>query len=229
MTINVNDFISTPYFGIALSIFTYEIGKFIQKKSRLTLLNPLLLAIIMCLGVLLGCKIPTENYFQGADMISVFLSPATTALAVTVYSQLDVFRKYWLPVLIGCLVGAVTSLVSVTVLCRYFDLSARLKMTLLPKSVTTPFAMTLSENLGGIPSVTVAVVVLTGILGAIIGPVLLRVFRIQDPVASGVAMGVSAHVAGTSRAIELGQTQGAMSSISLCMTGFITVFISIFI
>jgi len=224
----MSELFSSPFFGITLSIMCFELGRWVNRKTKLTVLNPLLLAIFLCIVVIQGLGIPLESYMKGGNVISAFLGPATAVLAVSIYSQLSFLKKYWLPILVGCTVGAVTALVSIYFLSDIFGLTEKLKNSLLPKSVTTPFALEMSKNIGGIPSVTFAAVLLTGLTGAILGPPLLRLFRIKDPVVTGVALGASAHAIGTSRALELGEVHGAMSSIALCLTGLITIVISLF-
>ena len=153
-------------FGIVLSIFAFALGVFLNRKTRLPLFNPLLVATALVILVLSLLRIPLDNYRKGAKFISVFLAPATAALAVSIYNQRRILQKYFAPVLIGCLMGSLASMGSAYLLCKAFGLEDALVATMLPKSVTTPIAMAASETLGGIVPVTVAAVILTGILGA---------------------------------------------------------------
>lgn len=216
-------------FGIVLSILAFALGVFLNKKTKLPLLNPLLVAVTVIIALLTLLRIPLDHYRKGAQFISVFLAPATAALAVSIYNQRRILKQYFAPVLIGCLAGSLASMGSAYLLCRAFGLEDALVATMLPKSVTTPIAMAVSETLGGIAPVTVAAVILTGILGAMIAPLLIKLFHVTDPIAQGVAIGTSAHAIGTTKAMELGELQGAMSSIAIGVAGLITVLISLFL
>lgn len=221
--------LQSPLFGIVLSIAAYSAGLWLNRKLKSPLVNPLLIAIALVILFLNALGIPPEAYNRGGAVISLFLAPATAVLAVSVYRQLEVLKANFLPVVLGCLAGALTSMGSAYLLCRLFGLDDRLIASMLPKSVTTPIAMEISRQGGGIVSVTVAAVVLTGILGAVFAPLLIRVFRIKSPVAAGVAIGASSHAVGTSRAIELGEVEGAMSGIAIGVSGIITVLLALFL
>ena len=216
-------------FGIVLSIFAFALGVFLNRKTRLPLFNPLLVATALVILVLSLLRIPLDNYRKGAKFISVFLAPATAALAVSIYNQRRILQKYFAPVLIGCLMGSLAWMGSAYLLCKAFGLEDALVATMLPKSVTTPIAMAVSETLGGIVPVTVAAVILTGILGAMIAPLLIKIFHVTDPIAQGVAIGTCSHAIGTTKAMELGELQGAMSSIAIGVAGLMTVLISLFL
>lgn len=221
--------LSSPLFGIFLCILTFGIGVWINHKVKSPIANPLLIAIAFTIIILKVFKIPLESFQQGGDVVSMFLAPATVALALSVYKQITTLKKYFLPVVLGCLAGALTSMVSAFLLCKAFGLDEKLTASMLPKSVTTPIAMEISEQLGGITSVTVAVVIFTGILGAIFAPVLIKIFKVKNPVEQGVAIGACSHAVGTSKAVELGEIQGAMSGISLSISGILTVILSLFL
>ena len=216
-------------FGIVLSIAAFALGVWLNKKTKLPLFNPLLISVVVVILALQLLRIPLDNYRKGAQFISVFLGPATAALAVSIYNQRKVLGRYFVPVVVGCLVGSVASMVSAYLLCRAFGLSEELAATMLPKSVTTPIAMAVSEALGGIVPVTVAAVILTGILGAMTAPLMVKIFRVKDPVVQGVAIGTCSHAIGTTKAMELGEVQGAMSSIAIGVAGLMTVLISLFL
>jgi len=220
---------ASPFFGIFLSILTFETGVWINKKTKSAVANPLLIAVILCILILKIFRIPLESYYVGGDLISVFLGPATAVLALSVYSQFALLKKYFLPILLGTVVGSAVSMSSAYLLCKVFHLDAALTASMLTKSVTTPFAIAISQNIGGVPSVAVAAVVMTGILGAVFAPLLIRLFHVKNPIAAGVAIGTSSHAVGTSKAIELGETEGAMSGIAIGMAGIVTVIISIFL
>ena len=209
-------------FGIVLSIFAFALGVFLNRKTRLPLFNPLLVATALVILVLSLLRIPLDNYRKGAKFISVFLAPATAALAVSIYNQRRILQKYFAPVLIGCLMGSLASMGSAYLLCKAFGLEDALVATMLPKSVTTPIAMAVSETLGGIVPVTVAAVILTGILGAMIAPLLIKIFHVTDPIAQGVAIGTCSHAVGTTKALEMGELEGAMSGVSIAVSGLLT-------
>ena len=214
----MTEFTQSPLFGIVLSIFAYEFGVQLNRKLRTPVANPLLIAITLIILVLNIFHIPVESYQQGGNIISLFLGPATAVLAVSVYSQLETLKKNLLPIIAGCLAGAIASMGSALLLCKAFGLDDKLVASMIPKSVTTPIAMEVSKNLGGIVPVTIAAVILTGIMGAVLAPILIRLFRIDNSVAAGVAIGASSHAVGTSKAIEIGETEGAMSGITAINT-----------
>lgn len=214
---------NTPAFGILLSAAAFEIGIIISKKTKNPLLNPLLVAIILVILVILGLDIPKEKYDLGGSFILFFLGPATVVLAVPLYKQMDLLKKDFVPIMAGILVGSVTSILSVILLSKLFQVDLSVAVSMLPKSVTTAIGMEISREIGGIVSLSVAVIVLTGITGAVIGPALLKLFGIRDHVAQGVAMGTASHAVGTSKAMELGETQGAMSGLSIGIAGIATV------
>ena len=225
----MSEITASPYFGIIISIFAFELGIVINKKLKTLIANPLLIAILLIIAVLQVCRIPIENYTLGGEIITMFLAPATAALGISIYSQLEILKKNWLPIVIGTAVGAAVSMLSVFILCKLFKLDETLTASLLPKSVTTPIAIEVSSQLGGLIPVTVAAVIITGIAGAILAPVMIKVFRIKEPIAAGVAIGACSHAMGTTKALELGQIQGAMSGISIGITGVMTVIYALFL
>lgn len=222
----MQEILKSPLFGIVLSIFAYEAGVWINRKTRCAAANPLLIAILLVIGVLVLFDIPLESYQAGGDIISLFLAPATASLAISIYSQLPLLRKNLLPVLLGCTAGSIASMGSVYLLCRAFRLDDAITASLLPKSVTTPIAIEIAAQHGGIVPITVAMVVLTGILGAVAAPLLIRLFRVKSPVEAGLAIGACSHAVGTSKALELGEAEGAMSSIAIGVSGLLTVVFS---
>lgn len=224
----MNSVLSSPMFGIVLCVAAFALGTAIYQKVKSPLANPLLIAIALVILILKAFHISLESFQLGGDIITMFLAPATVVLALSVYRQMEILKKHFLPILAGCLAGAVTSMTSAFLLCKAFRLDEKLTASMLPKSVTTPIAMEISRQGGGIVPVTVAAVIITGILGAILSPVLIKLLRVEDPVAVGVAIGACSHAVGTSKAVELGEIQGAMSGLSLCVSGIITVVLSLF-
>ena len=214
---------SNPLFGIVISVGAYAIGTLIYKKTRLALLNPLLLAIILVCGVMVPLNISYNDYNQGGSFITLLLSPATVVLAVPLYDQMNLIKKNAAVILVSISTGALTSMLCIFVLCRAFGLDKALLMSLVPKSVTTAIAIGISSELGGIRVVTVVATLLSGITGAVLGPFLCRLLRIRSRVAVGLAMGTASHAVGTSKAMELGEDEGAMSGLAIGVSGVITV------
>ena len=222
-----NEWISSPLFGIVLSILAFEIGLWLNRRLGSPVANPLLIAVILVILVLQLFRIPLESFQKGGEVISMMLVPATAALARLVYRQLPVLRENFLPVVLGCLAGSVTSMVSVAVCCRLLGLDEVMTASLLPKSVTTPIAMEVSASHGGLVPITVVAVILTGIMGAICAPLLIRLFHVKDPVEAGVSIGACSHAVGTTRALEMGELEGAMSGVSIGISGLMTVLLSL--
>lgn len=225
----MSELFSSPYFGVALSVAAFGIGVKLQQKLKTPVCNPLIAAIVLIAGVLLIFKIPYEAYNAGGEIINMFLAPATSCLAVAIYAKIKILKQYWLPILVGCTVGSAASMLSVYGMCRLFGLDESLTVSLIPKSVTTPIAVSIAEPAGGVVPITVVAVIGTGILGSIIAPLLIRVFKVTDPMAAGLAIGASSHAVGTSKAIELGEVEGAMSGLAIGVCGIITVLISMVI
>ncbi len=223
----MREFISNSvFFGVLISFGAYELFALIQRKFKLAILNPLLWSILLIIVFLLVTKIDYETYNEGAKYISYFLTPATVALAVPLYEQFAALKNNWKAILAGICSGALTSALCVLVLSIVFRLNHQMYVTLLPKSITTAIGMGVSEELGGIASITVPVIVITGIFGNMIAEFVCRICRITEPVAKGVAIGTSSHVAGTAKAMEMGRVEGAMSSLSIAVSGVITVVVA---
>ncbi|MBR5303049.1 MAG: LrgB family protein [Clostridia bacterium] len=214
---------SSVFFGVFVSIAAYFFCLSLRKKTGLSILNPLLFSILLVMALLSVFKIDYAAYNQSAKLLSSLLTPATIALAVPLYEQLALLKKHKKAIVLGVLSGVITSLVCVLVLSLLFRLDHAAYVTLLPKSITTAIGMGVSEELGGHVSITVAVIILTGILGNMIAKSVCRLFGITDPVARGVAIGTSSHAIGTARAMELGQIEGAMSGLSIVVAGVFTV------
>lgn len=217
----------SPFFGVALSIFAYWIGERIQKKTGIAVCNPLIIAIILITATLVIFNIPYSYYEEGGALIDLFLAPATACLAVSIYTRLQILKKNWIPILVGCIAGSLASLGSVYGLCHLFGLDRQITASLLPKSVTTPIAVSIASSHGGIVPITVVSVIFTGILGSICAPLLIRIFRVKDPIAAGISIGACSHAVGTSKAVQLGETEGAMSGLAIGICGIITVAASI--
>ena len=216
------DLFSHPYFGLVLSVAAYAFGCWVKARTRSPLANPLLISTVV-VAVCIECTpLTLEQYRVGGVFITLFIVPATVALAMQISRQWAVLRANALPVLGGCVAGSVVSVGGVWLLCGVLGIDGVAAASLLPKSVTTAIAMDLSVKGGGVPSLTVSAVVLTGMTSAVCSPLFLKMFRLGDPVAAGVAMGTAGHAIGTARALEMGETEGAFSGIALGVAGVAT-------
>lgn len=209
-------------FPIVLTLGAYQLGLWLRKKWNHPLCNPLLIAVILVIGVLLATGYSTERYIESTQVISWLITPATVCLALPLYEQLKTLKKSLPAILIGIAAGTVASLAVIFGLCKLWGLDRQLTVSLLPKSITTAMGMVLSAENGGIESLTTAVIIITGILGSLVGSMLCKLFKIKDAVAQGVAFGTASHVIGTSRANELSALTGAVSSLSLAVAGILT-------
>lgn len=218
--------ISTPLFGITISLLAYELGFYINKKTKLAIFNPLFLSQVLIIILLLSFHISVEDYNKGGQLISFFLAPATVVLAVPLYRKIKVLKSNAIPIIAGISLGSICGMISIILLGKLFNVSVVLKRSLVPKSVTTPIGVAISNQLSGIPAVTVAAILITGIFGAIAGPFICKIFKIKDKVAIGVAMGTASHALGTTKAVELGEIEGAMSGLSVGIAGLFTVIIA---
>lgn len=218
----LNEITNNPFFGIIISLLAFEIGKFIFKKGQTPILNPLLIATLLVILILKIFKIPTSNYFEGGDIISFFLGPVTVALAVPLYKQWNLFKKYFFPVITGSIVGSFVGVISVIILGKFLGIDKNLLLSIMPKSITTPIGIEVSTMLGGIPAITVMCIIITGITGNVSAPLICKIFRIKHSVAVGIGIGVSSHAVGTARAIEIGEIEGSMSALSIVFAGILT-------
>jgi predicted murein hydrolase (TIGR00659 family) len=223
----MNDiFASSATIGVVISLLAYGIGAFLRKKTKKTFMNPLLISIVLVIVFLLVFDIKYENYNRSAQYISYLLTPATVSLAIPLYRQIELLKKNIWAILIGISSGVLTSLVSVLLLSLIFGLSHAEYVTLLPKSITAAIGMVVSEELGGYATITVAIIAVTGILGNMVAESVCKFIRIKSPIARGLAIGTSSHAAGTSKAMEMGQIEGAMSSLAIVIAGLLTVILA---
>ncbi len=220
------DFLSSSsFFAIALTLLIWRLANSLQKKTGSVLLHPILVSVAAVILILVVSGIPNSAYQQGMKPLSWLMTPATICLAVPLYEQVKVLKKNLPAILLGVVCGTLTSLLCVGGLCLLFHLDQTMTVSLLPKSVTTAIGAPVSEALGGMSAVTVAVIIVTGILGNVFGQAACRLLRIQDPVAQGTAIGTASHVIGTTKANEMGSVQGAVSSLSLAAAGVLTAFL----
>lgn len=220
----MNEFLEESlFFGAFLTILAYSAGAALKKRFKTALLNPLLIAMVAIIAVLMLFKIDYSTYSRGASYISFFLTPATICLAVPLYRQLSLLKKHAAAIFCGILAGVLTNAVLVLSLSVLLKLDHVQYVTLLPKSITTPIGMGISEELGGMASITAAVIVITGVLGNVMAELLCRIFHLKESAAVGIALGSSSHVVGTAKAMEMGEVQGAISSLSIVVSGLLTV------
>ena len=216
-------FIHSVYFGTALTFAAYGIGSLIKKKFPYSFVNPLLIAIVIVIPVLLLLKIDYQTYSDGNRYISYLLTPATICLAVPLYEQFEILKRNYKAILAGISSGVLTALLTNTLLALLFRFDHRVFVSILPKSITTAIAIGVTEELGGIVAITTTGIVITGMLGNLTAVPLLRLFKIEEPIAKGAAIGTASHVIGTTKAMEIGPLEGAVSSLSLIVSGILTV------
>ncbi|MBQ2117270.1 MAG: LrgB family protein [Lachnospiraceae bacterium] len=223
----MNNFFEESLFaGIVLSLISYEIGLLIKKKLKLPIFNPLLISMVIIMLVLVFGKIEYTTYKESANLLNWLLTPATVCLAIPLYEQWNLLKNNYKAVLAGLVAGTVTSLTTVLVLSVICRLSHEEYVTFLPKSITTAIGMGVSQELGGYVTITVAVIVITGVLGNMFGETLCKLFKITEPVSKGLAFGASAHAMGTAKAMEIGEIEGAMSSLAIAVSGLVTVILA---
>nr|WP_287389155.1 LrgB family protein [Lachnospira sp.] len=217
---------SSVFFGVTITLITYAIGVLIKKKLKIAIFNPLLISIALIIIFLAFTGIDYQSYSEGADFISYLLTPATVCLAVPMYEQMDSLKKNGLAIMAGILSGTITSMLCVLACTAIFKLNHETYVTLLPKSITTAIGIGVSEEMGGVITITIVAIIVTGIFGNMFAELICKLFKIQHPIAKGVAIGTSSHAMGTSKAMELGEVEGAISSLSLAVAGILTVILA---
>lgn len=222
----MKELLNTPVFGILLCIITFEIGGLLYRKVKIGLFNPLLVSIILSIAFLLVFNIDIELFEKGGSYINFLLGPATVILAVPLYKQIDLLKSNLIPIMGGILAGSVTAIVSVWALSIMFGIDRSLLLSMIPKSVTTPIGIEISNQIGGVPSITVMSIIITGNVGVVMAGLLFKMLKIKDEVAVGIAYGTATHALGTTKAMEVGEKEGAMSSLSIGVAGLITVFLA---
>lgn len=214
---------NSAYWGIAVSVAGYGIGVLLNKKLKTGIANPLLISIVFVIAVLMVFNIDYEKYRESSEILSWLLTPATVCLAVPLYEQIHLLKKNYKAVMGGIISGVFASLISVALFCLLFGLDKGIEISLLPKSITTAIGMSLADELGGIDTLAAAAIIVTGIVGNVMCRGVCKIFKITEPVAVGIAIGTSSHAVGTSKAFEIGEVEGAMSSLSIAVAGIITV------
>lgn len=220
---------STPLLGLTLTAAAFALARWFQKKTGWVLANPTVVSAAMIIALLLLLDIPYDDYARGGDFVNLMLSPVTAILALGIYNQRDILKKNFLPVLVGCTVGCAVSMGSVLLLCRLFGLDQAVTAAMLPKSCTTAIAVGIAEAKGGVVAIAVACVIIAGTVGAVGAPAFIKWFHVTDPVAQGLAIGACSHALGTTKAREIGELQGAMSSIAIGICGLLAVIFSLFL
>ena len=216
------DLLNNEVLCILLTLICYRAGLEVQKRTKSALFNPILIAVILVLVFLWVTGADPEAYQRGNTRLSWLITPATVCLAIPMYEQLEILLKNKRAILAGIAAGAFSCMACVGLIAVTFGFSRELTVTMLPKSVTAAIGVPLATLAGGIPSITTAVILLTGILAAIFGPTLCKLFRLEDEISQGVAFGTAGHVVGTSRANEISPLVGAVGSLSLTVAGLLT-------
>ena len=225
----MSNFLSNSiFFGVLLCLLSHQAGVFLRQKTKIAAFNPLLISIIIVIFVLVMFNIKFEDFYKGSKYISFLLTPATVALAIPLYSKLALLKSNFKAIMSGLIAGVLTSLISIFVMSLLFGLSHENYVSMLPKSITTAIGIGVSEELGGISTITTAVIIVTGVFGNVSADIVYKVFNITNPIAKGIGLGSSAHAIGTSKALEMGETEGAMSSLSIAVAGIITVIFASF-
>ncbi len=218
-------YFDTPLFGMTISIVAFIIGMYINKKSKLAIFNPLLLSGIIIISFLSYFDIDYETYNKGGSIISFFIGPATVVLAVPLYKNIKLLKDRWLSILIGITVGSLAGLFTIFLLSKFLEIDHAIMVSMLPKSTTMAISMEIADQIGGVPALAAAFTAVAGIGGNFIGQYILRLFNVEDKVSKGVALGTASHALGTAKAIEMGETEGALASLSIGLAGIISVFL----
>ena len=222
-------FNSSVFFGVLVSLVGYEIGLFLKRKTKMAIFNPLLISIIFVMILLIVLKIDYKSYYNGAKYLSYLLTPATVCLAIPLYKEIELLKKNIVAIIGGIVAGVLSSAITIIIIALIFNLNHQEYITLLPKSITTAIGMGVSEEIGGIVTISVAAIIVTGIVGNIVAEYVCKLFRIKNPIAKGIGIGTASHAIGTAKAIEMGEVEGAMSGLAIAVSGILTVIaVSIF-
>ena len=215
-------YLENKYFLIALTFVVYVAAQILQRRTGISFLNPILITIAVLICILMSAGVDYDTYAEGGEYIDFWLKPAVVALGVPLYRQLEAIKKQLLPILLAELAGCIVGVVSVVVVAQLLGASKEVILSLAPKSLTTPIAMEIAQTVGGIPALTAAVVVCTGIFGGMAGFKMMKYSRVKSPIAQGLSMGTAAHAVGTSAAMDVGYRYGAFSSLGLTLNGLFT-------
>ena len=225
----MTEFFSTAAFCLTLTLAAYSFGSFLQRKTKLVVLNPILVGAVIVVIVLSLLDLPCKTYLEGCKALQFWLTPATVCLSIAFYQQFQSLKKHIWAISAGVFAGSVCSLCFIYATSKFFGLDQAVLISLLPKSITTAIGLPLSEEIGGVAAITTAANTITGISGNILMPTLCKWFHLEHPIAQGVAIGTSAHVIGTTRAFEISEMAGAVGSLSLTIAGLVTSFLLSFL
>lgn len=214
--------LDAPFFGLILTLASFNIGAYLFKKTKLPIFNPLLIGIVISIGIIFYFEIPLNYFRKGGDYITFLLAPATVSLGLPLYRQFERLKKNFVIIMIGALVGSLTAMISIIYFSKLLNIDKILLLSFIPKSITTPIGIEVSRLIGGVPAITIFSIVVTGITGNVLSPIIYKIFKISHPVAKGLGIGISSHAIGTSKALEMGEVEGAMSALSIVITGIIT-------
>jgi predicted murein hydrolase (TIGR00659 family) len=217
-------YVNNPLFGVTISIAAFLIGVYINKKTKIAIFNPLIISYIIIISFLLHFNIDFETYNKGGSIISFFIAPAIVVLAVPLYKNIKLLKERWAPILIGITLGSLAGLFSIYLLSKLFKIDDIIMVSLFPKSTTVAISIEIADQIGGIPALAVAFTAITGITGNLIGEYIFKVFKIKDKVSKGVALGTTSHAMGIAKAMEMGETEGALGSLAITVAGIISVF-----
>ena len=218
-------YLDTPLFGVTISIIAFIIGIYMSKKTKIAIINPLVVSYIIIISFLLYFNIDYEIYNKGGSIISFFIAPATVVLAVPLYKNIKLLKERWPSILIGITLGSLAGLFSIFLMSKIFKIDDIVMLSLFPKSTTAAISMEIADQIGGIPALAVAFTAVTGIVGNFMGDYIFKLFKIKDKVSRGVALGTASHALGTAKAMEMGETEGALSSLAITVAGIISVFL----
>lgn len=226
----INDFVATSsVFGVVLTIFVFQIGILVNMKYNKSFTNPLLIGFILCSIILIVFKIDYDSYNASAQYVTYLLAPTTVCLAITMYEQINALKSNWKAVFAGVATGIFANFVMIYALCKVFGLDTTQFATLLPKSTTTAIAIPTTQIIGGIVPITVAAIVFTGILGNVFGEQILKFFKVEEPVAKGLALGSASHSVGIARALQIGPVEGSMATLAMVTGGLGTAIVASFL
>ena len=218
-------YLDTPLFGVTISIIAFIFGTYVSKKIKMPILNPLGVSAIIIIGFLLYFNIDYEVYNKGGSIISFFIGPATVILAVPLYRNIKLLKERWPSILIGITVGSLAGLLTIFIMSKLFKIDDIFMISMFPKSTTSAISMEIAEQIGGIPALAISYTAVAGIVGNFSAEYIFRIFKIKDKVSKGVAMGTASHALGTAKAMEMGETEGALSSLAISVAGVISVFL----
>lgn len=218
--------IESQLFGVFLTIVVYYFASKIFAKFKLAILNPILISVLFIILILKVFKLDYESYMKGGSILNTLIVPATVALAIPLHKNLHLLKKNYIPIISGIIIGNTINCILIVLFCKFFKYESQIISSFIPKSITTAIAVGLSESLGGVSSITVALVVITGISGAVLGPVIFKMFNIKNEVAMGISLGSASHAVGTSKACEISETCAAMSGLAISLTGLYVIFIA---